>query len=293
MQSMTGFGGASQEFDSCRVSARFRTVNHRYLDLVIRMPEEQRHLESSVRKQIADGLSRGRVELRIEIEDRRDRPVEVHLNHSWIEALQQVAEELAAKDIALAEPGLTDLLRFPDALRITSRPDAESEEIAGAVESTVGLALSGLQESRAEEGAKLQAALTELLDTLESLVRDMENAQGDVRLELEKRLRSRLEELVAQSPELGEMRIEQELAILVERSDVREELDRLSSHLEQFRTSMLSAAAVGKKLDFLAQEILRELTTLGAKCRQAGVVQMHIDAKLLCEQIREQVQNVE
>ena len=111
--------------------------------------------------------------------------------------------------------------------------------------------------------------------------------------QLEARLRQRLEELSDRTPELDDSRIGQELAMLVERSDVREELDRLASHLESFRQSMSRPGPIGKKLDFIAQEILRELSTLGAKCRQAGVVEMQVDAKLLCEQIREQVQNVE
>lgn len=293
MNSMTGFGSATEDFDACRVAVRIRTVNHRNLDLVIRMPEELRHLELAIRQQIAERLFRGRVEVRIDIEDRRQRPVDVHLNRSWISALQTVAGELEEEGVPLEGLTLSDLLRLPDALRIQVRTPVEDTETATAIDKTVGAALTDLQSSRREEGEKLLAALLQLTGSLETLVGEIEGAQAQVRSGLEARLHERLDDLLSHSPELAEGRLEQELAILVERSDIREELDRLGSHLEQFSGSMAGEAPIGKKLDFLAQEILRELTTLGAKCRQAGVIQQHVDAKLLCEQIREQVQNVE
>jgi uncharacterized protein (TIGR00255 family) len=293
MNSMTGYGASSQEFDACRVSVRMRSVNHRFLDLVIRMPEELRHLELATRQQLSERLLRGRIEVRIDVEDRGQRPVDIHLNRSWISALQKVAADLEQENLVTQNLGLRDLLRFPDALRLTPQPGATDAEIADAVSSTVISALDDLQLSRHEEGEKLGSALLQLLDSLEALVQEIDGAQEKVRAELENRLRQRLEELLSRSPDLAETRIEQELAILVERSDIREELDRLAAHLEQFRSSMSGEPPIGKKLDFLAQEILRELSTVGAKCRQAGVIQRHVDAKLICEQIREQVQNIE
>jgi uncharacterized protein (TIGR00255 family) len=293
MNSMTGYGAASREFDACRVSVRMRTVNHRFLDLIIRMPEEWRHLELPTRQQLSERLLRGRVEVRIDVEDRGQRPVEIHLNRSWISALQKVAADLEQEGLVTQSLGLRDLLRFPDALRLTPQPRSADAEIAAAVRATVDSALEDLHLSRREEGEKLGSALSQLLDSLGALVDAIDGAQEKVRDELENRLRQRLEELLSRSPDLAQTRIEQELAILVERSDIREELDRLAAHLAQFRGSLSGEPPVGKKLDFLAQEILRELSTLGAKCRQAGVIQHHVDAKLICEQIREQVQNIE
>lgn len=293
MYSMTGFGAASQERDACRVTVRLRSVNHRFLDLVLRMPEDLREWEASARREIAARLHRGRVEVRIEVDDRRDLPVEVHLNRDWIVALKGVAGDLAQEGLEMTDVGLGDLLRFPDALRIV--PVAQEADRLKLETSRAALAeaLEALRHSREQEGEKLGQALSRLLDGLSDLVERMEAAQEQVRAELEARLRQRLEELSDRTPELDDSRIGQELAMLVERSDVREELDRLASHLESFRQSMSRPGPIGKKLDFIAQEILRELSTLGAKCRQAGVVEMQVDAKLLCEQIREQVQNVE
>lgn len=293
MNSMTGFGSASQEIEACRVTVRIRTVNHRFLDLVLKMPEELRQSELSVRQRVADHLHRGRVEIRIDIDDRRERPVEVHLNRPWVAALQKVTDELEAGNLELGRLGLSDLLRFPDALRITASPRVDDTEVIETLMSTLDLALIDLQASRTGEGSKLKSVLTNLLDSMEVLVGEIDGAQVQVREELESRLRQRLSELVGRTPELEETRVGQEVAMLVEKSDVREELDRLATHLGQFRKSMEEEAPIGKKLDFVAQEILRELSTLGAKCRQAGVIQQNVDAKLLCEQIREQVQNIE
>ena len=293
MNSMTGFGSASQEIEACRVTVRIRTVNHRFLDLVLKMPEELRQSELSVRQRVADHLHRGRVEIRIDIDDRRERPVEVHLNRPWVAALQKVTDELEGGNLELGRLGLSDLLRFPDALRITASPRVDDTEVIETLISTLDLALIDLQASRTGEGSKLKSVLTNLLDSMEVLVGEIDGAQVQVREELESRLRQRLSELVGRTPELEETRVGQEVAMLVEKSDVREELDRLATHLGQFRKSMEEEAPIGKKLDFVAQEILRELSTLGAKCRQAGVIQQNVDAKLLCEQIREQVQNIE
>lgn len=293
MNSMTGFGSASHENESCRVAVRIRTVNHKSLDQVIKMPEELRASELTVRQRVADRLHRGRVEVRIDVDDHRERPVEVHINRPWVAALKQVTEELEGENLELGKLGMSDLLRFPDALRISATEPDDNSEVARAVSAALDAALLDLQASRQTEGEKLKSILSKLLDSMKIQVDELENAQVEVRDELETRLRQRLSELAERSPELDETRVGQEVAMLVERSDVREELDRLATHLDQFRKTMEQDPPIGKKLDFVAQEILRELSTLGAKCRQAGVVQRHVDAKLLCEQIREQVQNIE
>ena len=293
MNSMTGFGSASHEIEACRVTVRIRTVNHKFLDLVFKMPEELRPSELAVRQKVSDRLNRGRVEVRIDVDDHRERPVEVHLNRPWVAALNQVTEELEGENLELGKLGLSDLLRFPDALRITAATPDDDSEIVEAVMTALDLALLDLQATRRAEGQKLKSVLSNLLDSMEIQVGEIEKAQVQVREELENRLRQRLSELAERSPELEETRVGQEVAMLVEKSDVREELDRLVTHLDQFRKNIEEEAPIGKKLDFVAQEILRELSTLGAKCRQAGVIQQHVDAKLLCEQIREQVQNIE
>lgn len=293
MQSMTGYGSVDQETGALRVSVRLRSVNHRLLDLVLRMPEEIRALEIEMRERIGRRFQRGRIELRMDIEDRRHHPVEVNVNKAWIAALLQASQELEASELDLEKLRLGDLLRIPDAIRISVVSAQVDTEESQAIFAVLESALEDLEASRVKEGSKLQTVLETQLETLADLVEQISGEQDTVRSEQAERLRRRIQELIAGSANLEEGRLEQEIAILAERSDVREELDRLTTHIVHFRDTMAQPGAVGKKLDFIAQEISRELTTLGAKCRQAGVMQRNVDAKLVCEQIREQIQNIE
>lgn len=293
MQSMTGFGSVGQETGTFRVAVRLRSVNHRHLDLVLRMPEEFRPLEIEIRERIGKRFRRGRIELRVDVDDRRDRPMAVVVNNSWIAAILQASRELDETDLELEKLRLGDLLRIPDAVRISSLSAEADEESSASIYTALELALNELEESRQREGRKLLGVLEDQLATLASLVEEISGAQESIRSDQADRLRRRIRELVGSDATMDEGRIEQEIAILAERSDVREELDRLDSHIGHFRDTMSQSGPAGKKLDFIAQEIARELTTLGAKCRQAGVMQHNVDARLVCEQIREQVQNVE
>lgn len=293
MRSMTGFGAAAVNEGDFRVAARVRTVNHRNLDLVLRVPEEYRVLETRLREAVGQRLHRGRVEVRLEVEDRRERPVSVDLNASLIEALKQARAELAASDLELDPLRFSDLLRLPDALRITTGASEVDGEAASSILKVVDQALQDLETSRAQEGDRLTEILTAQVEALGLLVEQTAADQEGLRIDQGQRLRSRIDELIGDRIELDEGRLEQEIAYLAERADVREEIDRLVGHLAHFEATMKLDGAVGKKLDFIAQEMARELSTLGAKCRQAGVLDRNIDAKLICEQIREQVQNIE
>ena len=293
MQSMTGYGSYAQDTGSHQVSMRIRSVNHRYLDLVLRMPEDFRSLELEVRERIGNRLNRGRIELRLDIEDRRDRPVTVEVNKSWISAFLQAQKELAEAHLDLAKFRLGDLLRFPDAVRISATTSEVDAESSASIFAVLEEALDDLESSRVKEGTKLKSVLEAQMASLADLVEQISAAQETIRRDQEERLRSRIQDLVGDSEIVDERRIEQEIAFLAERSDVREELDRLVTHMGHFLDTIAQTGAIGKKLDFITQEISRELTTLGAKCRQAGVMQRNVEAKLICEQIREQIQNIE
>ena len=293
MHSMTGYGSYSRDSVSLQIDMRIRSVNHRNLDMVLRMPEEYRYMELEVRRRIGTRLHRGRIELRLDVEDRRERPVRVDVNKSWIAALVQAKKELEEVELVLDGLRLGDLLRIPDALRISAASSEVDEESTASILATLEKALDDLQSSRSKEGAKLFEVLEAQLESLSDLVQEISAQQETIRNDQEERLRRRIQDLVGDAEILEGGRLEQEVSILAERSDVREELDRLTAHILHFRDTMSQSGAIGKKLDFIAQEISRELTTLGAKCRQAGVLQRHVDAKLVCEQIREQVQNIE
>ena len=295
MQSMTGFSRASGENERLRLEVAIRSVNHRHLDVTVRVPEELREHESLVRKVVAEGLTRGRVEVRIDaLYLNSDKP-QLEVEESAIEALRATIDDLAAKGLIVSELSFTDLLKVPGAVRTSSVSTAFEPEDVELLRQAVGKALDGVVVARRTEGDNLKGALERMADELRGVVDAVEAGWQGATTDLPERLRARLDEVLqGNAGHLDETRLAQELAILAERGDVQEELDRLRAHLGHFRELIdKDGEAIGKRLDFLAQEIFRELSTLAAKFRDPESVQRVIDGKLVCEQIREQVQNIE
>ncbi len=183
-------------------------------------------------------------------------------------------------------------MRLPEAFRVDLGVEEWTPEDEELLLRVTREAVAQLVASREKEGGSLVGIMDEKLRGMEETVTRLDTLRGPVREEMAAALRRRLAELLGGQP-LDETRVAQEVALLVDRSDVSEEIDRLRSHVEHFRAVMKESAAAGKRLDFLTQEIFRELNTLGAKCRNAEMTRAVLDAKVLCEQIREQVQNVE
>lgn len=303
MRSMTGFGQSSHENGRLRASVTARSVNHRYLDLSVSLRTDDPEMERRVESLLEERLERGRVDLRVEIEAKEAVPARVEVDEGLLRALQELVSDLGGRGLVSREVVLGDLLRIPDLLRFEQESPidgAEDDEDAAAdreadfevVLEAVGHAVGALVAMREEEGTKLRRMLEERVDGLEELRREMLDLAADLPAQRAESLRRRLAEMVGQG-EMDESRLAQEAAILADRSDVAEELDRLGAHLEQFREVCDADGSLGKRLDFLAQEILRELNTVGSKCRESEITRRVVDAKVLCEQIREQVQNVE
>jgi uncharacterized protein (TIGR00255 family) len=292
MRSMTGFGQATGENSTYRVAVTVRSVNHRYLDLVIRLRDEYRHLEPSLRELIGEQMARGRVEVRVDIEPLASPEISVDLRIDAVEAIERAVRELAAGGLVSQVISLSDLLRMPDVVRITSAPAAWSDEDRALFDATTAEALKEVVALRAQEGKDLADYLRGHLEKLSGLAEEIE-----VRRPLfQQELAGRLEERIGEMTDIDKVpadRIAQEIAFQVDRSDVQEELDRLGSHLSHFRKLLEEEGSVGKRLDFLSQELLRELNTLGSKGRDVETIRLVLDAKLLCEQLREQVQNIE
>jgi len=295
VQSMTGFSQASGENDHLRLEVAIRTVNHRHLDITVRLPEEMREHENLVRKVVAEGLTRGRVEVRIDTLYLNSDAPQLEVEESAVEGLRATIHDLAARGLIVSELSFRDLLKVPGAVRASSISAELGPEDVELLSQTVGGALDGVVLARRIEGGNLRSALGRLGDELVAVVNEVEADWQGAAADLPERLRARVEEILRGSAgNIDETRLAQEVAILAERGDVREELDRLRSHMGHFRELIdREGEAVGKRLDFLAQEIFRELSTLAAKFRDPEAVQRVIDGKLVCEQIREQVQNIE
>jgi uncharacterized protein (TIGR00255 family) len=292
MRSMTGYGESSGENARHGVAVSLKAVNHRFFDLVLRMGDEVRSSEAALRDMLGKEISRGRVEARIEVRPVAERKATVQVHMGVIREAHAAVHQLV--EAGLVDRGLSagDLLRIPEAFRVEVASEEWDPEDHELLQRVAQEAVAQLVAGRQLEGTNLAAVLEERIRSLEATVARLDELRGPVREELGASLRRRLDELVASQP-LDEGRISQEIALLVDRSDVSEEIDRLRSHLDHFRSILRDKGPAGKRLDFLTQEIFRELNTLGAKCRNAEMTRAVLDAKVLCEQMREQVQNVE
>jgi uncharacterized protein (TIGR00255 family) len=292
MRSMTGYGEAAGENARHAVSVSLKAVNHRFLDLQLRIGDELRTSEAAVRDLISKEISRGRIEARVDVRPLTERRADVHVHMGIIRAAHAATHQLVESGFVAQGLAAGDLLRIPEAFRVdlaSEEWDAEDHELLLRISRE---AVAQLAASRQTEGASLAAILEERVQALSEVVVRLDGLRGPVREEIASSLRRRLGEMLG-NHSVDEGRIAQEVALLVDRSDVSEEIDRLRSHLEHFRTVARDAGPTGKRLDFLTQEIFRELNTLGAKCRNAEMTRAVLDAKVLCEQTREQVQNVE
>ena len=292
IESMTGFGEGQAQGSALLVSVSVRSVNHRYLDVSIRMPEFLRRHEQSLVELVRSQLARGRVEMRVDTSPIGEETRHVTLRHSVLRSYQKAIG--AARDEGLL-PGKImggDLLRLPEVVEIVStETEGDEDDVAALVQATE-LALKQACQARQTEGERLGRSLRQILADLSAEVVALDEIREGLRDQLEARVRERLEKL-ARDVELDPDRVGMEVAILAERSDVQEEIDRLGVHIESFGDLLSQQEPVGKKLDFLCQEILRELNTVGSKARDSKAMTHVLEGKVVCEQLREQVQNIQ
>lgn len=292
MLSMTGYGEGEAADERLRVHVELRAVNHRFLDLKVRVPEDQRAREGELAELLRRRLARGRVEARLRLQALVESPARVRVRK---DALAALAAELASPELAgLAAGELSpgEALRLPGIVEIEIQGPEWDAAAARLLERAAGAAVDQLIQARRREGERLAVLIGEKLTEIEGLVERLEGRREEVREEIRERLERRLAELLGDAS-LPPERLAQEAALLVERSDIREELDRLSTHVAHFRELAARDGSIGKRLDFLSQELLRELNTTGSKCRDAAMAHDVIRGKLVCEQLREQIQNVE
>ena len=286
--SMTGFASTETQGDFGRLTWEIRSVNHRYLEIGMRLPEEFRVLEPAIREVIGAHLSRGKVDLslrytRSQETGENDLLLNTHLARRLI-AIQQELQQLADTQ---KECNPNDLLRWPNMVT-ESPPDFEPLHQAA-----LALLSEGVQElraSRSREGEKMASLIQERLDGVVGIVQDVRGWLPEIRLALKQRLLDRIADL-PQPLEPG--RIEQEVAVLVQKMDVDEELDRLEAHVSEARRVLELEEPVGRRLDFLMQEFNRESNTLSSKSVDNRSTQAAVELKVLIEQMREQVQNIE
>ncbi len=295
IKSMTGFASLTRDDDAATIGVTIRAVNHKFLDLQLRIPPSLAAVESRLRALAQKRVGRGRVEISVNVSQRRVPSLEVQLNEAFLEALGAALDRARERGYVAGPMTPGDLLRFPQALSISERAEEAAggdELLAARVEEAVAAALDELDSMRVREGGYLRADLDARRLALGELFERAATAAEDGMAALRARLEERVHELRADAL-ADEATIAQEIAKFVGRSDITEEVVRFRGHLEHWRALSDSPEPCGRKLDFLLQEMNREVNTVGSKAEGATVSEVVVALKAELEKMREQVQNVE
>lgn len=290
MYSMTGYGRATNQADGRTMTIELKSVNHRFLDLNFRMPRSFAFLEDAARKTIANKLSRGHVDVFVTYvnlrEDSKIVTADMGLVKAYMTALDEIEKETGLRD----DRSLSLISRLPDALRITE--NAEDEEALKALMiSTMNDALDNLNAMRLKEGEAMKADMLLKISEIEKENEFIEKRYPETVSEYQTKLRARVEELL--NGQLDENRLAQEVAIMADRAAIAEETVRLKSHIRQAREKCALTEPVGRSLDFIVQEMNREVNTISSKSQDIPITQSVIACKSAIEKLREQLQNVE
>ncbi len=289
---MTGFGRGTSSGDSFSVTVELKTVNNRFLDISLKLAGDLQPMEAVIKRTITDRLSRGRVDVNVQYD--RTAEVKYELNRPVISGFLSAMKEMQEEFGLSGEPDLNVVARLPNVLT-TKKEEIEPAFIVG-VETALLAALDDLKQMREKEGSMLKDELEGRLKRIETCLPAIISESASVGEEYQQRLTKRITEMLAKSDtqiELDQARLAQEIAYIADRSDISEEIARLTTHLEHFRQIMAEEKEVGKRLDFLTQELNREANTITSKTNNMIVKENALQIKSEIEKIREQVQNVE
>jgi uncharacterized protein (TIGR00255 family) len=285
--SMTGFAAEATELPGLSLSVELRSVNHRYLDVTVKLPDEFRHLESVLRERLSGELKRGKVECRVAMNRTSPGATILAVDAARVKQLANAAAQVLHTIPTAAPLSVNEILRWPG---VMAEPSITPDELAAKVIALVDQAVTDLAGSRRREGAKVQAVLAASCDGIEAQVARVMPRIPAIHTAFTEKLALRLREA---GLDPNEDRLKQEFAVFATKIDVAEELSRLTTHVAEVRRVLSAGGNAGKRLDFLAQELHREANTLGSKSVDAEISQVSLELKVLIEQMREQVQNVE
>ena len=291
VKSMTGYGRALETINGREFTVELRSVNNRYLDCNVKLPRMLSFAEDAVKQAVKNTISRGKVDVFITVRAEGAADVKVTLNTSMVEgylaAMKQMVENYGVKD----DISVSSISRMPEVFMV-EKPEVDEEQLLADLMSVVSKALANYDAMRAAEGKALENDLRSRGNTILELVAQVEAGNGQTVIDYRTRLYNKLKEVLANTA-IEESRILTEAAIFADKVCVDEETVRLRSHLEQMNTMLTAGGAVGRKLDFLLQEMNRESNTIGSKCTDVKLARIVVDIKAELEKIREQTQNIE
>ena len=287
IHSMTGYATAAKEFPFGTLAVELRSVNHRYLDVQFRLPDDLRAIEPALREMLSEQVSRGKVECRVSFSAAAGSQKTFKLNEELMLHLEELELKVRTMLAGAGQLSAAEVLRWPGVLATEPLP---LEELQSACRDLLAAALKEFNAARAREGDKLKAILLERAAGMERRIAEITPRLPQVVAAYRERLAARLKEALGSG---DDERVRQEVAVFATKVDVDEELARLTSHMTELKRILAGGGAAGKKLDFLMQELNREANTLSSKSVDLAVTQAALDMKLLIEQMREQIQNIE
>ena len=293
LKSMTGFGRGEIMATGHRFVVEIKAVNHRYNEIVIRMPKQLNSMEEKIRRMVAKTLSRGRIDIYVTLEDYAEKKRQITVDQELALAYQAALQTLNIVLARSLDENMQRIVSYPDVLRTTEIAE-DVELLWPTLEQATDEALKKLMEMRITEGNTLLQDLNMRADKLITLVEQVEQRAPAIVAEYHNKLLQRMRDVLAiLETEPDETRLLQEAALFADRTNFTEEITRFKSHVAQFKTALTANDAVGRKLDFIVQEINREINTIGSKANDLTVTNIVVDMKSEAEKIREQIQNIE
>ncbi len=290
IKSMTGYGKANLNEEEREYQIEIKTVNHRYLDISVKMPKQISYLEETIKKEVSKQIKRGKVDIYVTFNNSSIEGKSIKINTQLAKAYISELKKLAEEEKILADIQVNDIAKYPEVL--TVEYNQEDEIIKEEMTKTVQVAIENLISMREKEGEKLSEDLSKRLDSIQEKVNELDKYSTGLIEEYVVKLEERLKQLLP-NQELDKNRLAQEVVIYADKCSIQEEITRLKSHISQFRDLLKSNESVGKKLDFIIQEMNRETNTIGSKSNNLDITNGVIDMKTEIENLREQVQNIE
>ena len=284
---MTGYAASAREFPFGALSIELRSVNHRYLDIQFRLPDDLRAVEPALRELLNENVARGKVECRVTFTAVPGAHKTLKLNEDLLQQLEALEHKVRAQITGVTQLSAADLLRWPGVLATEPVPQ---EELQAACRELLARVLQEFNAARAREGERLAFLLRERAAGMERILGDVIPRIPQVIAAYQDKLAARLKEAIGGGEE---ERIRQEVAVFATKIDVDEELSRLAAHVAELKQALAGGGTIGKKLDFLMQELNREANTLASKSVDLAVTRAALDLKIVIEQMREQIQNIE